>query len=209
MYYRKLAALLLGAIVVIGLLDTSLAESPSEAAEIDGFEYGSTGELKAEWTIAGTGFSGPIDVQLNTDEAHEGKQSLEIVLPPTLDEPARLILERKTKKSLKDVKQVRFWMQMDQPVSCIEDSAIYCANEGWQHFFTLLHIHQVMESGGWQKFSINLSELTDPTSRASWDDMDRVNVSFWFKPNQPENRVLIDGFELSEAQERSMQLNKN
>jgi hypothetical protein len=183
----------------------------SSAAEkiktVDGFEYTSVEQLKAKWTIAATGFSGPIDIRLNTKDAKEGRQCLELILPPTkADGIARLTLDVSPAVAAKDIAQIRFWLLVDHPENA-GPSGLYWADKEWKNYFTNYGFRK--NQSDWQKVYASQSDFKKEAGNPSWNTVSQMRISLWFRGNQPANRILIDEVVWDSVDEKALNLNRD
>ncbi|MEI8245889.1 MAG: hypothetical protein WCI51_08670 [Lentisphaerota bacterium] len=191
---------------VLAVLMLTSAATAEKIKAVDGFEYVTEEQLNAKWTIAATGFSGPVKIRLNTKDAKEGRQCLEVILPATkADGIARLTLDVSTTVLLRDIAQVRFWLLVDRPESA-GASGLYLGDKEWKNYFVRYDIRK--NQYGWQKICVSLSDFKKEGAEPSLDTVTQMRISLWFPGNQPANRILVDELVWDNVEEKSLNLNR-
>lgn len=199
-------------------LDTDTIKNRSASTEsamtVDGFEYSSVKQVESAWKITCLGFDGTVQVHLNTKEMKEGKKCLELILPPTKDQIARVCLDVFPKVTVKDHEQVRFWIWMDHWDSA-DANMLYWADNEWKNYFYVSNfLSGGIKKGNWKKVFISRSafkidggnpEMGNPT----WDMVNQFRISLWIKANQPANRILIDEIIWDSEEKRMTNFNRD
>ncbi len=202
---RKIFALIFNSATLL-VLPLTPATAAERIKTVDGFEYTTVEQLKAKWTIAATGFSGPIDIRLNTKDTKEGRQCLELILPPTkADGIARLTMDVSPAVAAKDIAQIRFWLLIDHPESA-GPSGLYWSDKEWKNYFANYGFRKDLHD--WQKVCTSLSAFKKEAGKPDWNTVSQMRISMWFRGNQPENRVLIDELVWDSAEEKATTLNR-
>jgi lysophospholipase L1-like esterase len=174
----------------------------------DGFEYETEEALKAVWKIEGTGFTGPIEVRLNTSEAREGKKCLELILPPVTEKgEGRVVLDAFPKFPLNKLKQIRFGLRVERKEDMIR-RGIYFSSSDMCNFF--VHYFSGQDAEEWERIYIPRQAFHGEMGHPSWDSVSKMRLSFWFQKGTPANRILLDEVVWDSKAERPMnKLNKD
>jgi hypothetical protein len=173
---------------------------------VDGFEYETVEQLKSSWKISETGFSGPIEIRLNTKDAKEGRQCLELILPPTkADGIARITLDVIPAVAAKDIAQVRFWLLVDHPEGA-GPSGMYWGDTALKNCFVRYGFRKDLQ--GWQMAAASLSAFKKEAGNPAWNSVSQMRISLWFRGKQPANRILIDEVVWDSVEEKVMNLNR-
>jgi len=190
---------------LIALLAASSAQ-PLPAADVkDGFEYSSLEALRAKWTISNSGFAKPVEIELTNKNAKEGKKAPQLSFPPTAPvSNGRIDFSITPDIPLKQVKQVRFWLYIDNPQS-IAQTGIYFAHPDLNSSF--VRFGYVGLAKGWQRVSVSTDSLTVQEGSPTWDKATKMQLTFWFNGGSPATKIMLDGVVWSTTAERDKNLN--
>ena len=197
----KLHILLTCAMIMSGTI--TMAQNNILAS--DSFEYATTSQLASNWTISTSGFTKPVSIKLSSNVVREGRKALQISMPTvSADTNGRIDLDIYPKVSLGSVKQIRFWLYLDNP-SDIAQSGIHCGNDDWSQDFAKFGYTKNIK--GWQRVSISTSGFVVSSGTPRWNAVNHMRITFWFAKNAKPAKIILDDMVWSDSQERAQQLN--
>lgn len=173
----------------------------------DGFEYSSLADMRAKWNISPTGFDPKVRIELSTKNVKEGKKALALSFPATAPvSNGRIDLIVTPDIPLKQVKQIDFWLYIDNPMS-ITQTGIYCTHPDLGGAFVRFGYVGLVK--GWQKVSVSVDSLTVTEGNASWDLATKMQLTFWFAGGSPATKIMLDAITWGTTRERDRKLNKD
>lgn len=183
------------------------ASAPMAGADVrDGFEYNTIQEARARWEIITSGFSQPVDVELTSRNVKEGKKALALSFPATAPvSNGRVDLIVTPDIPLKQVKQINFWLYIDNPMS-IAQTGIYCTHADLGGAYVRFGYVGLVK--GWQRVSVSVDSLTVTEGNASWDLATKMQLTFWFAGGSPATKIMLDDITWSRTRTRDKTLNK-
>jgi hypothetical protein len=175
------------------------------ARATDGFEYDSLPSLHARWTITNSGFSTSPEIGLTAKDVKEGKKALRLVSAPTAGkENARIDLDIKPNMPLHQVKQIRFWLYIDDP-QFLASTGLHFGDADWNNYYS--GNRYVSPVKGWQRVSVSTDSLEIGAGSPSWNTVVQMRLNFWFIGGAPITRIMLDDMSWSATVERDQTLN--
>jgi|GEM_PF-4092516 len=172
----------------------------------DGFEYNSVRDLQAKWTILNSGFTKPLAIELITRNVKEGKKALLLKSYPAANTSSvRIDLDITPDIPLKDVKQIRFWVYIDNPQS-LAQTGIHCGDSTWTNCFSKFGYMGFVK--GWQRVFVSTDSLVVGGGNPSWETATQMRLTFWFTAGAPATKIILDDISWSTTKERDRILNK-
>lgn len=172
----------------------------------DGFEYNTVKELQNKWSILNSGFTKPLDIELTTKNVKEGKKALLLKSYPVGETTStRIDLDITPDIPLKDVRQIRFWVWMDNPQS-LAQTGIHCGDSTWTNHFS--KFGYMGFSKGWQRVFVSTESLVVGGGNPSWETATQMRLTFWFTSGAPATKIILDDISWSTTRERDRILNK-
>ncbi len=192
--------------VIILVLALTVSALMAAADVKDGFMYNSVADMRAKWNIIPSGFDKEAGIGLASKNVKEGKKALELSFPATASlSNGRVNLIVTPDIPLKQVKQINFWLYIDNPQS-IAQTGIYCTHANLNDAFARFGYVGLVK--GWQKVSVSVDSLTVTEGNASWDLATTLQLTFWFAGGSPATKIMLDDVTWSTTRTRDKNLNK-
>ncbi len=186
------------------LLSPTLAMAAKRAT--DGFDYSSMQDLRAKWNITYSGFSTDPSIELTTKDVKEGKKALLLTSSPVpTGTLARIDLDITPSIPLKQVKQISFWLYIENQQS-LASAGLHCADATWANYYS--GNRWTSQGNGWQKVTVSTDSLDVGGGKPSWDNMTQMRISFWFVGGGQPTKIILDDMSWSTTVERDQNLNR-
>ena len=192
-------------VILIAVTLSAYAENTTERAT-DGFEYASESKMAERWTILQSGFTKPAIIKLKSGNVKEGKKALELRLP--LSKPtggSRIDLDIFPDIALENVKQIIFWLYIDNP-QYIAQTGIHCGDSDWSNHYSKFGIANYEK--GWQRVIVSTDAMVVGGGNPTWESANKMRITFWFNPGSKPIKVMIDDVVWTTRKERDMILNQ-
>lgn len=192
-------------IILLTLVSTTTTAVVVDKAT-EGFEYNSVKDLLNKWTILNSGFTKPLELVLTSRNVKEGKKALLLKSSPTNSTAnARIDLDITPAVPLKEVKQIRFWLYIDNPQS-IAQTGIHCGDVNWNNHFSKFGYVGFVK--GWQRVFVSTDSLVVGSGNPTWETATQMRLSFWFTGGSPATKIILDDISWSAIKERDTILNR-
>ena len=192
------------ACLVLSVLCASAAVSADKIT--DGFEYKSMKELQAKWTVRTSGFPKPPEVKLTTTTVKEGKKALLISMPAVgADGTPRLDLDIYPDMPMRLVKQVNFWVYIENPQDIVQ-TGIHIGDATWANHYAKFGL--IANVKGWQRVLVSTESLAAGAGKPTMDTVNQMRITFWFARGTKPAKIAFDDVIWSTKQERDQRLNK-
>ena len=194
--------------VYAGLALTALFSSLACSADkiTDSFEYKNMTEMQAKWSVKTSGFPKAPEVKLSTSTVKSGKKALLVSMPAVNPDGApRLDLDIYPEMPMRLVKQVNFWVYMDNPQDVVQ-SGIHIGDATWANHYAKFGI--IANVKGWQRVLISTETMAAGAGKPTMDTVNQMRITFWFARGAKPAKIAFDDVVWSTKQERDQRLNK-